>query len=200
MTNLPIDAESAGSSTATLGKPVTLPVLVPKLLLAVRRQYRLDWPGLHGAAHWSRVLENGLRLCVATPGLRRDVVVLFALLHDACRHNDGHDEQHGLRAAEFAQRLHLDGHFILDSKGLDLLVEACCTHTGGRIPAHPTVMACWDSDRLDLPRIRGLRVRPEWLGTAAARDSKLVAWATDRAHRSVFPWAEAFAEPLLATS
>ena len=136
------------------------------LLIEIRRQYRLDWHGLHGASHWARVLEKGLHLCEATPSLRRDVVVLFALLHDACRHDDGHDGEHGVRAAEFARQLQ-GRHIHLDPEGLELLVEACRTHTGGRIPAHPTVMACWDSDRLDLPRIFGVRVRPEWLGTAS---------------------------------
>jgi len=164
------------------------------LLLEIRQQYRLDWNGLHGASHWARVLSNGLRLCEATPELRREVIVLFALLHDACRHDDGHDGEHGVRAAEFAIELHRAGHFELDAESLDLLAEACRTHTGGRIPAHPTVMACWDSDRLDLPRIWGVRVRSEWLGTTAARDAETVVWATQRAKERVFPWAEVFSE------
>ena len=56
-------------------------------------------------------------------------------------------------------------------------------------------MACWDSDRLDLPRIFGVRVRPEWLGTPAARDPATVTWATQRAQERAFPWREQFAEP-----
>ena len=53
------------------------PPFSQSLLVEIRRQYRLDWNGLHGASHWARVLENGLHLCAATPGLRRDVVLLF---------------------------------------------------------------------------------------------------------------------------
>jgi hypothetical protein len=34
----------------------------PDLLREVHRQYRLEWLGLHGAAHWARVLETGLCL------------------------------------------------------------------------------------------------------------------------------------------
>jgi uncharacterized protein len=169
------------------------------LLTLVHRQYRLEWDGLHGASHWARVLENGLRLCDATPELRRDVVVHFALLHDACRHDDGHDAEHGLRAAVFAAGLHRDGQLSLDEEGIALLTEACRTHTGGRIPAHPTVMACWDSDRLDLPRIWGVRVRPEWLGTTAARSPETVAWATERARAGSFPWPELFSAPVTST-
>jgi len=176
------------------------PPFSKSLLIEIRRQYRLDWNGLHGASHWARVLENGLHLCSTTPGIRRGVVVLFALLHDACRHDDGHDGEHGIRAAEFALQLHRGGHFDLDPEDLDLLAEACRTHTGGRIPAHPTIMACWDSDRLDLPRIFGVRVRPEWLGTATARDSATVTWATQRATGGAFPWADAFAASELSPS
>jgi uncharacterized protein len=172
----------------------------PALLLEVRRQYRLEWLGLHGAAHWARVLENGLRLCGATPGVRRDVVVLFALLHDACRHDDGQDADHGLRAAEFAKHLHEEGLLSLDAVGLALLATACATHTGGRIPADPTVMACWDSDRLDLPRIWGVKVRVEWLGTPTAREPTTVEWATQRARDDVFPWREIFEHPDLTAS
>lgn len=92
-------------------------------------------------------------------------------------------------------QLHADKHLDLDAEGLALLVEACRTHTGGRIPAHPTVMACWDSDRLDLPRIHGIQIRPEWLGTAAARDPRTVEWATLRAKKRAFPWEEIFRDP-----
>ncbi len=169
------------------------------LLTLVRRQYRLEWDGLHGSSHWARVLENGLHLCDTTPDLRRDVVVHFALLHDACRHDDGIDADHGARAAVFAADLHRAGHLPLDEEGIALLTEACRTHTGGRIPAHPTVMACWDSDRLDLPRIWGVRIRPEWLGTDAARDPQTVAWATERARRGRFPWPDFFTAPVSGT-
>lgn len=176
--------------------PPPLPAQVPTLLREVHAQYQLDWEGLHGASHWARVLENGLRLCALTPGLRQEVVVAFAVLHDACRRDDGHDGGHGPRAAQFAQKLHQKGCLDLDTEGLALLMEACRTHTGGRIPAHPMVMACWDSDRLDLPRIHGVRVRTHWLGTPAARDPELVAWATQRAKAWTFPWREAFLAPV----
>lgn len=167
-----------------------------RLLTLVQRQYRLEWDGLHGAAHWARVLENGLHLCDATPDLRRDVVVYFALLHDACRQDDGRDADHGPRAAVFAAEMHRNGHLPVDEEGMALLTEACRTHTGGRIPAHPTVMACWDSDRLDLPRICGVRVRTDQLGTSAARDPETVAWAAERAKAGSFPWADWFVPPI----
>lgn len=68
------------------------------LLEAVRSQFRLDWVGPHGAAHWARVWANGRRLAAAT-GADLGVVELFAWLHDSCRHDDHRDPHHGPRAA-----------------------------------------------------------------------------------------------------
>jgi len=73
---------------------------------AVRQQYRLDWDGIHGFPHWERVRENGLRLAGLT-GARTDVVELFAYFHDACRHNDNHDPEHGARGADLARNMAL---------------------------------------------------------------------------------------------
>ena len=65
---------------------------IPAVIAAVRAQYRLDWDGIHGLAHWERVRENGLRLAGIT-GARTDVVELFAYFHDACRHNNSRDPE-----------------------------------------------------------------------------------------------------------
>ncbi len=158
----------------------------------VRSQYRLKWNGLHGAGHWARVLENGLRLAASTPGIRTDVVIGFAVFHDSCRWDDLEDPRHGARAALWVRRLHAEGILPLDREGLALLEKACRTHTGGRIPEAPTIMACWDGDRLDLPRIAGVEVRVEWLGTALARDPDFVQAATARASSRTLPYGHLF--------
>ncbi len=163
-----------------------------RCITAVRARYRLRWNGLHGVGHWARVLENGLRLATATPGIRADVVSGFAVLHDSCRHNDLTDPGHGDRAAVLVRQLHDEGILPLDADGLTLLERACRTHTGGRIPEVPTIMACWDSDRLDLPRISGIEVRVDWLGTLCARDPAFVDGATDRARSRAFPYRHLF--------
>ena len=36
--------------------------ITPPLLDAIRRQYRLDWHGIHGVGHWQRVHTIGLKL------------------------------------------------------------------------------------------------------------------------------------------
>lgn len=147
---------------------------------AVRGQYLLDWDGIHGLAHWERVRENGLCLAKRT-GARTDVVELFAYFHDACRHNDSRDPEHGPRGAGLARSL-AGSVFKIDAAGLDLLVEACTGHTRGGTVAEITVATCWDADRLDLARV-GKTPRPELLCTDAACDPAIIAWAGSRSLR-----------------
>ncbi len=148
-----------------------------ELVAALRPRHRLDWYGIHGWAHWVRVLENGLRLAPLT-GADAEVVKAFALLHDIARHNDSFDPKHGPRAALVVDEL---GPELLPLDGLqrELLRLACRHHTEGATEADPTVQTCWDADRLDLGRV-GIRPRPDRLCTEAARSPKMLAWAWKR--------------------
>ena len=76
-------------------------VVTDDLLNFLKEHYRLDWNGIHGVKHWSRVRANGLALAKVNEA-NTMVVELFAFLHDSCRENDGHDPHHGARAAELA--------------------------------------------------------------------------------------------------
>ena len=165
--NLPNVTERRGSG-----------VLTPALLAAVRRQFRLDWGGVHGAPHWARVRLNGLAIA-ARSGARIDVIELFAFFHDSCRHNDYGDRRHGSRAVDFAHALRGEL-FQIDSAGFDLLAEACRTHSDGGMTGDLTVRACWDADRLDLWRV-GITPDPRRLATAEARDEAVFAQAQQRA-------------------
>lgn len=147
------------------------------LIRHVREQFALDWDGIHGFSHWSRVHENGLRLAEST-GANLRVVELFAFLHDSRRLNDGHDPLHGPRAAEFA-RLLAGNAFQIDAADLDLLVTACHGHSDGLMHGDITVLTCWDADRLDLGRV-GIQPRPAKLCTAAAREPEILEWAYQR--------------------
>ncbi|MGB5442704.1 MAG: hypothetical protein WBN57_08770 [Gammaproteobacteria bacterium] len=149
-------------------------MIINKLIPSLREQFRLDWRGIHGVSHWARVRRNGLLLAEST-GASTAVVELFAFLHDSCRRNDGHDPEHGARAAVFAKSL--QGFvFTLSSRELAALVEACQGHTHGRTSDNVTVQTCWDADRLDLGRV-GIRPRPERLCTDTARQPEIIEWA-----------------------
>ncbi len=154
------------------------------LVAAILRQYVLSWNGLHGVAHWARVLENGLRLTDAT-GANRQVVMLFAVFHDAGRICEGTDPDHGKRGAELA--LSLRGKFFdLPDADFALLYTACRDHSLGFLEAEVTCQTCWDADRLDLGRL-GIRTRMSRLCTPEAKEATLVDWASARAREMKRP-------------
>jgi uncharacterized protein len=145
-----------------------------KLWLVLTQQFYLGTESVHGPSHWRRVEEIGLRLS-ADSGADVTVVRLFAVFHDCRRMNESWDPQHGPRAAILATEM-AGKHFQLDAKRLDLLVLACRQHTDGKLSSDPTVGTCWDSDRLDLPRV-GVIPRPKMLSTKIARQPETIAWA-----------------------
>jgi uncharacterized protein len=162
-----------------VGAPVS--DLSDQLLAAIRREYALPWNGTHGVSHWGRVRENGLRLAETT-GADRQVVELFAYLHDSKRRNERRDPGHGARAAEFVRTL--QGSLIdLSEESLELLVYACTYHTDGLTEAQVTVQTCWDADRLDLGRV-GIRPQACYLCTPAAKDADTIEWAFARSRQT----------------
>ncbi len=130
----------------------------------------------HGEAHWRCVATVSTRLCARTSAADRLVCVLFALLHDSQRFDDGSDPDHGPRAAAYAASLHASGLLPLDSGRFAVLQAAIAEHTGGAVTADPTIGTCWDADRLTLPRV-GIAVDTTCLSTAPARDPATIAWA-----------------------
>ena len=155
-----------------------------ELLHEILDQYSLPWNGIHGIAHWARVLENGRRLA-GLSGAKIEVVELFAVLHDSRRTNEGVDYVHGPDGAEYAVRLR--GRVIhLPDADFDLLYEACAGHTNGHTRADVTVQTCWDADRLDLGRV-GITPKPKRLCTPAARDPAILAWAESRSRIRAVP-------------
>ncbi len=154
-------------------------LLSPSLLSRILEGYSLPPNGVHGVAHWARVLENGRRLASLTPGVDTDVVELFAVFHDARRVNESLDFGHGRRGSELARLLRGE-HYHLDDARFALLQFACDQHTAGMTRADPTVQVCWDADRLDLLRV-GIRPYPSRLCTEAACLPGILQWANYRA-------------------
>ncbi len=154
------------------------------LIEVIRKQYRLSWNGIHGASHWARVLENGLKLAERT-GANRKVVELFAVFHDACRTNDDWDEGHGSRGAALAGSLR-GKYFDLAEEDFTALQVACRLHTEGITQGEVTVITCWDADRLDLGRV-GIEPNRDRLCTNAAKPPELFEWANTRACSEFIP-------------
>ena len=150
------------------------------LLAVLRQQFQLKWRGIHGAPHWARVRWNGLTMANVN-GARRDIVELFAFLHDSRRLSDGLDREHGARAADFTLQLNREL-LRLDGPGLDMLAYAVRYHSDGLIEANVTVQTCWDADRLDLGRV-GITPHPDRLCTEEARDPALFDRAYQRSVR-----------------
>ncbi len=147
------------------------------LLDIIRAEFKLEWNGIHGPAHWVRVRDNGFRLAESN-GAKKEIVELFAFLHDVKRENNGWDQEHGKRAAEFIKTL--DPALIqLSAPDFELLTYACKYHSDGLTEADPTVQTCWDADRLDLGRI-GTRPDPRYLCTEAAKQKDIIDWAWRR--------------------
>jgi uncharacterized protein len=160
------------------------PMISQALIDSVLAEYSLPLEGIHGLAHWARVLENGRRLAART-GVKIAVVELFALFHDARRVNEGRDDGHGPRAAELARILGKRD-FHLPDPDLDLLISACAYHTAGRTDGEITEQTCWDADRLDLYRV-GIRPHADYLCTAAAKTPQIIRWAMERSTRPLSP-------------
>ncbi len=159
-------------------------MITPELLQTILQDYSLPVYGTHGVSHWARVLEIGRRL-VAGTGASLAVVSLFAVFHDSRRVNEGQDQNHGLRGAEYAATLR-GRLFEATNEEFDQFFEACAGHTDGMTQAHLNVQVCWDSDRLDLLRV-GILPNPLRLCTPAARRPDVLAWANARAVRRLVP-------------
>ena len=159
-------------------------LLTPQLLARILDGYALRPAGIHGVAHWARVLENGQRLAPSADA-DPDIIELFAVFHDARRVNDQRDDGHGGRGAELARQLRGE-YFELDDGRFALLQYACREHTSGLRDADPSVQVCWDADRLDLLRV-GTWPRPELLCTDAARIKGTLDWANGRASSLMVP-------------
>lgn len=119
---------------------------------------------LHGLSHWLQVARNGLRLLDRDPSADPLVVLLFSILHDSQRVTDGHDPDHGKRAAVYVRQQASSGQLELNERQHKLLVAACYGHSRGTVTTDPTIGTAWDADRLDLPRV-GLQPAPALLST-----------------------------------
>lgn len=132
---------------------------------------------IHGVDHWRAVgataasLADVADMTVADePAARsdRELLLLFALLHDSQRVDDGRDLEHGPRAAVFLDELLAGGLVRLTDDRAAVLREAIRDHTGGTTSEHPTIAICWDADRLLIHRV-GFTPKARFCSTPEAR-------------------------------
>jgi uncharacterized protein len=145
------------------------------LMNVILKQYQLDADnGAHGIKHWERVWHIGNRLADLN-GADKKVISYFALLHDACREDEGEDKNHGPRAVEFIQqhKQYID----LDKPQFNKLIVAIGGHTGGSISKDITIGTAWDADRLDLGRV-WIMTDKQYLSTQASKEEDFFYWAT----------------------
>jgi uncharacterized protein len=138
-----------------------LPYFIPVVMAASPVALRSE---VHGPAHWEQVALNGLYVAAETYADIR-IVLAFSLLHDAFRETDGHDPEHGHRAAEWAAQ---NADKLEGVVPLEELVYALHHHADGLTSENPTIEACWDADRLDLIRL-GVVPTADLLSTEAGR-------------------------------
>ncbi len=149
-------------------RPSELPADLVELWDVCTAGFALGSHSLHGPRHWRNVYFNGIQL-VAESGGAADVTVvrLFAILHDSQRLTEGHDPDHGPRAAIVAAGWR-GQYFDLETARMEMLHTACALHDRGQVSADATIGACWDADRLDLPRV-GIEPAKSLMSTAAGK-------------------------------
>jgi len=160
-------------------------MITNELLVAIRKQFRLNWDGIHSIIHWARVYDIGLRLTEHT-GANWKVVQLFSVFHDSRRYNEHLDPKHGQRGAELAIQFREDCFPSLTDDEFYLLHQACCLHTKASTHENITIQTCFDADRLDLGRV-GITPKPKYLCTDIAKSDEMITWAFQRSITGFVP-------------
>ena len=133
------------------------------IIHTILKKYPLPHHGIHGVAHWARVLENGLCLSEVIR-VNVEVVQLFAIFHDSLRATVASDPSHGTRAHSSPPNCGADL-FDLSDDDFDLLFVACAGHDGLGPP-------------MTIPRFRPAGMPTAWtVGRAGATIEYRCGWA-----------------------
>lgn len=119
--------------------------------------------GYHSLAHLLDVADLGAWLALRE-GVNPIPVVLFGLLHDAARTDDGSGPAHAEAAAKLFDRMQIsDIRYLLLPQDADRVRAAIAGHACGERSQDPLVGVCWDADRVRLAWERG--VVPQFFST-----------------------------------
>ncbi len=91
---------------------------------------------------------------------------------------------HGPRAKEWvynSDELAELGVSQLSTENRDRLYDAIEHHTSGGTSGDMAIQICWDSDRLDLPRVGILNVDDRFLSEFTGQNGAVIDWAKHRA-------------------
>ncbi len=138
-----------------------------KIIKKIKLGLSISSDSIHAESHWERVAAFG-KYIAEKEKLNKHLIRLFAYFHDSKRFNDSVDPKHGPRAAEYIKTFTLN-ELGLNKKEQEQLIFACRYHTYEKTTADKDILACWDSDRLDLPRA-GITIDPDRLFTKTAKN------------------------------
>ncbi len=138
----------------------------------------LPQSSIHGIAHWQRVEKFGLMIA-AENGADKELVSLFAYLHDARRENEYGDPEHGKRAKMLLDQLIAARLLDLSEERYEILSAALQDHNlPSANSSDTTVQTCWDADRLDLWRV-GIVPDPKRLFSDIAKRKEMIDYAKE---------------------
>lgn len=130
----------------------------------------------HGSDHWERVEKLG-HMIAEKNGADKNVISLFAYLHDARRENDDDDPGHGERAVILLDEILAEGFVEVTAKQYQQLSEALSLHNRDDASSNDiSVQTCWDADRLDLWRC-GFIPNPDLMFTDFGKSPEMISYA-----------------------
>lgn len=133
---------------------------------------------IHCLDHFQRVEKFG-HMMAEENGADKDVISLFAYLHDARRQNDLADIGHGQRAAVLLKELIAAKLISISDFQYDQLKIALSCHELGHAKSDDiTIQTCWDADRLDLWR-DGITPNPDLLFTKQGKSQQMINFAKE---------------------
>ncbi|MFA5131262.1 MAG: hypothetical protein WC467_02445 [Patescibacteria group bacterium] len=131
---------------------------------------------VHGLCHWKRVEKFGLKIAKENAA-DKNVISLFAYLHDARRENEDDDPDHGVRAAVLLKELVEAKLVSLTPRQFEQLIKALSLHNKHNAESDDiTIQTCWDADRLDLWRY-GFVPNPKLMFTDYGKSKKMIEYA-----------------------
>jgi uncharacterized protein len=153
-------------------------VIPKKVLKSIIEEYSLNLlSGMNGLNHWSRVLENALLLSEYN-NANKNIIIAFSLFHKIKRNNEEHDQNEGIKSAEFLR--YYEDQLNLTEEEFDETYLACKNISEYMFHENKNISTCWDAERLDLMRT-GLYPKESNMNSDYAKNAGIITWSVKRA-------------------